>query len=119
MAVEIYGQGYEKGAVPSTGTWTGYVVQRVTDGDKEIDMEKVNDAAGVLASILVYNRFQRIVVEALVKTGSTPATDFPKGDLCALTGLTTYWVEDVNISKEKGPWKVTATLVNYNLNKVT
>lgn len=44
--------------------------------------------------------------------GATPATDFPKGLMCTLSGYTSYVVEDVNIEKTADVTQVSVKLVN-------
>lgn len=115
MAATVIGTGLQVGASVSIGTWTNYIVQSVKENDKEIDMEKVMDADGKVTSLVIYGKYPRITVTALLKSAATPSTDFPPGELAALTGLTAYYVESASVDKTKSPHVLTVTLVNYSL----
>ena len=112
MALWDYiGTQLKTGATEATGTWTNYVLQSVTANGKNVEMEDVDNADGGLESRLIFKRHAKLVVEAVCKNAADPAADFPEGDMCALVGLTTYFVESAPVTRVKGAHKVTATLV--------
>lgn len=111
MALDYIGTQLKTGASETVGTWTNYILQSVTANGKNVEIEDVDDADGALATRIIFKRHPKIVVEAVCKNAADPSTDFPEGDMCALTGLTAYYVESAPVTKVKGAWKVTATLV--------
>ena len=64
---------------------------------------------------LVFLRHARLEVEAVCKTAAAPATDFPEGDMCVLTGATAFYVESARVTETKGATKVSVTLVNIGI----
>jgi len=111
MAIlDTIGTGVQSGATPSVGTFTNYIVQRVTEGDKDVEIEDIDDEDGKLAARLIFKRHAKLHLELVCKTSAAPATDFPKGNMCAITDLTAYYVDDAKIEKVKGATRVSADL---------
>lgn len=111
MAIlDTIGTGVISGAAPSVGTWTNYIVQSVTEGDKDVEIEDIDDADGALATRLIMKRHAKLHVEAVCKSAATPTTDFPKGAMCALTGLTAYYVDDIKVNETKGATRISVDL---------
>lgn len=81
-------------------TITGYIVLRDESGF-DIKDELIEGAAGADVAALIYQAKPTKKFRLIVTTG-TPATDFPTGLMCAVTGLTTYRVRSAPIPKEKG-----------------
>jgi len=101
------------------GTLTGYIVDTKDGGDVNVDMEEIIDGSdGSLKTILVFRRDVKTTYNLIAKSGAAPATDFPKGAKCALTGLSTLWVDDCRISDSKSAQRVTVTLVNKGITLV-
>jgi hypothetical protein len=98
------------------GTLTGYIVDTKDDGDVDVAMEEIEDGSdGSLATILVFRRDVKTTYNLIALSSAAPATDFPKGAKCGLTGLTSLWVDDCRISSSKGAQRVTVTLVNKGI----
>ena len=93
-----------------------YIIESVTDGGKEVDFEDVMDASGARVARLIFNRQKTFSMVLQCKTSATPLTDFPMGDTCALTTLTSYFVDDMSIQLVKGVRKVTVKLTKYLTN---
>lgn len=116
MAIlDSIGTGIQSGAAPSTGTWTNYIVQSVTEGNKNVEIEDVFDADGALVTRLVFLRHAKLSITAVCKTAATPATDFPVGDMSALTGLTAFYVDGLSVNKVKGATQITVELTNIGI----
>ena len=109
-SLDSIGTGVISGAVPSVGTWTNYIVQSVTEADKDVEIEDIDDADGALVTRLIFKRHAKLHIEAVCKTAATPVTDFPKGDMCALTGLTAYYVDDIKVTETKGANRISVDL---------
>lgn len=97
------------------GTFTNWIVEKTTTGDKNVDFEDIEDEDGVLFSRLVYKRHPKITLSLISKgTGGTAAqaaSDFPAGNICAITGLTSYYCDSVSIESSKSAVRVNVTLV--------
>lgn len=115
MALDYLGAELTTGAAPGAGTWTDYVVQRATINGKEVDFEDVFDAAGALATRIIFRRHDVLEVEAVLKSTAAPSTDFPPGDMCALADLTLWYVESAPVSKVKGANTVNVRLINLGI----
>lgn len=116
MAIlDSLGTAPQNGASAQGGTWTNYIVVRSTSGKKEVRFKDVYDENGALVSRLIFGRYPIITLELIAKTAATPATDFPQGDICAITGLTAYYVEDCEIATDEGETKVTVTLKSLGI----
>lgn len=119
MAILDYlGTQLQSGA--STQTYTtglaNYIVESSTSGGKEIDFEDVFDANGLRATRLIFNRYPIINFVLIATTGATnPAADFPYGNMCTLTGMTSLYVESCEIATNKGATRVTVTLKNLGI----
>lgn len=114
-AIEVLGTGVIQGANVSTATatvtFTNYIVENATEGGKNVDFEDVMDADGKRVTRIVFNREKKLTLTLICKTAATtPMTDFPEGDMCAITGLTTFFVDSCAVSRVKGANKVTVTL---------
>jgi hypothetical protein len=98
------------------GTLTGYILDTKDDGDFNVDMEEIIDGAdGSLETILVFRRDEKTTYNLIALSSANPATDFPKGAKCALTGLSTLWVDDCRITSSKSAKRVTVTLINKGI----
>lgn len=107
-----------QGTAPQTGaamlvdtaTLTNYIIESVTDGQRTIDFEDVMNEDGLRVARLIFNRNAQIVMTLICKSAATPLVDFPVGDMCTLSGLTTYFVTSAPITSVKGARKITVTL---------
>lgn len=117
MAIlDSLGTAPQNGASLQGATLTNYIVVSSTSGGKEVRFKDVFDANGALVSRLIFARYPIINMVLIAKTGATtPATDFPMGDICAITGLTTYYVENCEIATDEGETRVTVTLKNIGI----
>lgn len=102
------------GAV-SAGTFTNYILENVSVNDKQVDSEDVFDEFGKLAARIIFNRHDKLSITAYLKAAAAPDTDFPVGDLCAIAGLTDWYVESAPVAKVKGAAKITANLVKLGI----
>lgn len=97
------------------GTFTNWTVIRCTTGDVNVDSEDLEDEDGGLVARLILKKHAKIGLTLESKgAGGTAAqakTDFPKGNLSALTGLTSYYVDDCSIDSSKSVVRVSVTLV--------
>ena len=84
-------------AVTQTGTTllignqrsiTNYIIVQDGIGAANVVMEDIEDQDGTLETRIVFRNEAQIKLELISKTGATPATDFPIGAKCAVTGLT-------------------------------
>jgi len=89
---------------------TNYIVSEDTINDANVVSEDVEDADGKLTTRLVFRNEAKIRLSLICKTGATPAADFPVGAMCALTGLTGYFVDSAPIVKSKSAQKVTVDM---------
>lgn len=111
MAIfDSLGTAPQNGASAQGGTLTNYIVVSSTSGGKEVRFKDVFDENGALVSRLIFQRLPIINMVLIAKSAATPATDFPMGDICAVTGLTTYYVENCEIATDEGETRVTVQL---------
>lgn len=89
---------------------TNYIVVRYTAGGKEVRMDEIENAAGALVALLVYQKIPLIELELQCKSGAAPLTDFPVGAMCTASGLTDYFVVSAPITYTKGIPTVTVSL---------
>lgn len=122
MAIEdIIGAAVVTGgqAAAGLGTFTNWLVERCVTGDVEVDSEDIMNEDGLLYSRLIYNKFEKIQLSLISKgAGGTAAqalTDFPAGNICTLTGLTTYYVDSCSITSSKSAVRVEVTLKNLGI----
>ena len=74
-------------------------------------MEDVRDGdTGQRVTRIVYQIDGKLDLQLISLTGAAPATDFPKGAMCTVTGLTTYFVDDCKIRRSRGPQRVDVSL---------
>lgn len=108
MAATVQGTALEVGQQSSV---PGYIVVSQTSGF-DVKNELVENAAGADISDIIYQRkaTTRFVLKAL--EGAVPETDFQKAKLCAVSGFTSLYVQDVSITKTKGVWEVDVTLID-------
>jgi hypothetical protein len=96
------------------GTFTNWTVEKCTTGDVNVDSEDIDDEDGKLMARLIFKKHAKIALSLISKVaGGTAAqalADFPKGNMCTITGLTTYYVEDCSIESSKSAVRVSATL---------
>jgi len=96
-------------------TLTGYIVESDSRGGTDIDFEDIQDATGAFHTRIVFEkRMLRINLSLLVTTGN-PATDFPEGALCTVSGLTDYFVDSAPVSKTKSASRVEVQLTKLIL----
>lgn len=89
---------------------TGYIVDTDSRGNTEIQFEDIYDAAGAFHTRIVFEkRMLKVALTLLVTTG-TPATDFPEGAMCTVTGLTDYFVDSAPVSETKSATRVEVQL---------
>lgn len=96
-------------------TLTNYIVESDEVGGNDIDMEDVLDAAGARATRIIFKIDEKAKLSLICKTGATPATDFPEGGMCTVTGLTAWYVDSAPIVKTKSAQKVNVTLTNIHV----
>jgi hypothetical protein len=110
--LDSMGTGFQTGAavITETVSFTDYVLESATDGTRTYDFEDVMDADGARVARLIFNRQKQLVLTLICKTAATPLTDWPVGDMCPYTGLTSYFVTSAPITLVKGARKVTVTL---------
>lgn len=108
MAATVQGTALEVGQQRSV---TGYIVVSDTT-TYEIKNELVENSAGADISDVVYQRKEVIRLTLRVLDGTVPATDFPKHKLCTVSGLTTYYVQEMELVKTKGVWECNVTLID-------
>lgn len=116
MAIlDSIGTAPSNGASSQGGTLTNYIVESSSSGSGEVDFEDVFNADGAIVSRLIFNRDPIINLVLIAKNAAAPSTDFPAGDICAVTGLTSYYVESCDIATSKGATRVTVTLKNIGI----
>jgi hypothetical protein len=97
------------------GTFTNWTVEKTTTGDVNVDSEDIEDEDGALTSRLIFKRHAKITLSLISKGASGTAaqakTDFPMGNMCTLTGLTSYFVESCSIENSKSAVRVSVTLI--------
>jgi hypothetical protein len=91
-------------------TLTNYIVSEETANDANVVMEDVEDADGAFATRIIFRNEGKIKVSLICRTGATPATEFPVGAMCTVTGLTGYFVDSAPIVKSKSAQKVTVEM---------
>lgn len=87
-----------------------YIVVSDGVGDSNVVSEEIETADGAFSTNVCYRNEAIIKLTLISKSGATPTTEFPKGAMCTITGLTTYIVDDCNIDRSKGPERTTVTL---------
>lgn len=85
---------------------TNYIVSEDTLNDANVVSEDVEDADGKLVTRIVFRNEAKIKCSLICKTGATPTSDFPVGGMCAITGLTQYFVDSAPVVKSKSAQKV-------------
>lgn len=100
------------GAVIQTAsiTLTNYIIETCGDGNADVDSEEMLSDYGARLSLIIFNRNPIITLTLMVLTGATPLTDFPKGKMSTVAGLTDYYVDDATITSVKGVRKINVTL---------
>ena len=78
----------------------GYEVESWTPGFRVVS-EDYDKGAGDRLCRVVYDRIATITASLLVTSG-TPATDFPEGQMCTVSGYTNYFVNEAKPVKTKG-----------------
>lgn len=91
-------------------TLTNYIVSEDTINDANVVSEDVEDSDGKLCTRIVFRNEAKIKLSLICKTGATPASDFPIGTMCTVTGLTGYFVDSAPIVKSKSAQKVTVEM---------
>ena len=88
-----------------------YIVESSDNPDFEVRDSEINDEDGVCIQILVFQRKPKIHAVLKCRAAATPASDFPKGLMCTLGGLTTYRVIEAVPSHTEDVTRVDVTLV--------
>lgn len=97
-------------AIGGQANLTGYIVEQDNRGGRDIDFEDVMAADGSFHTRIVFEkRLERINLTLLVLAG-VPATDFPEGGMCVVTGLTDYFVDSAVVSNTKSARRVEVQL---------
>ena len=91
-------------------TLTNYIVSEDTINDANVVSEDVEDADGKLCTRIIFRNEAKIRLSLICKTGATPASEFPIGAMCTVTGLTGYFVDSAPIVKSKSAQKVTVDM---------
>jgi len=91
-------------------TLTNYIVETDETNDANVVSEDVEDADGKLATRIIFRNEDIVKLSLICKSGASPATDFPKGAMCTITGLTTYFVDSAPVVKAKGAQKVSVEM---------
>jgi hypothetical protein len=95
----------------TTVTFTYYKVITASDLGKRIKEEEIEGQAGELTAILQFQLLLEWGGELECLSGANPATDFPEGGYCTLTGLTTWKVLDAKPAKSKAQMKIAVKLL--------
>ena len=112
MSVAQIGTTLDIGAGTITGS---YIVEGSTDDDKNVESEDIDDENGELATRIVFKKHAKQPLELIALDGALPGTDFPKGEMCAHTDFTTWFVEDARSAKSKSAKRVSVELVNLGI----
>jgi hypothetical protein len=99
----------------STITFSSYLVATSTDGGKNVDFDDIDDANGATAARLIFKRQKKFSFELICRADAAPTTDFPEGDMCALSGLTACYVDSAKVSKSKSAAKVAVELTDLGI----
>lgn len=91
-------------------TFTNYIVERATDGTKDMESEDIQNEDGLWVTRLIFKRDKTAVLNLICKNSATPTTDFPDKAMCAYTGLTTYFVDECSVEKSKSAQRVSVKL---------
>ncbi len=94
-------------------TISNYIIES-RELDKEVKSEDVLDEDGVLKTRIIYQTMDRInltLIPVSSKAETDVRTDFPKGAICTIAALNTYYVEDCKVARSSGPAKVTVSLI--------
>jgi hypothetical protein len=91
-------------------TLTNYIVESDEVNDANVVSEDVEDADGKLATRIIFRNEDKVKLSLICKSGASPATEFPVGAMCTITGLTTYFVDSAPIVKAKGAQKVSVEM---------
>lgn len=94
---------------------TNYIVETDELGNADVNMEDVIDAAGQRVTRIIYYKDTKLKLNLICKANAAPATDFPEGAMCTVTGFTSYFVDSAPISRSKGAQKVTVSLTNIGI----
>lgn len=96
-------------------TLTNYIVESDEINDANVVQEDIEDADGKLATRIIFRNEAKVKLSLICKTGATPATEFPVGAMCTVTGLTAYFIDSAPIVKTKTAQKVTVEMTNLGL----
>jgi hypothetical protein len=99
----------------STITFTNYIVATATAGDTNVESEDIDDEDGALKTRLIFKRHAKATLNLICKSGATPLSDFPMGDMCTYGALTAYFVESLTIERSKSAQRATVTLINLGI----
>jgi hypothetical protein len=97
-------------SVAGQATLTGYIVEQDNRGGTNIDFEDIMDHLGAFHTRIVFEKRMKKIDLTLLVLAGTPATEFPEGAMCTLTGLTDYFVDSAVISNTKSARRVTVSL---------
>ena len=101
----------------ATITFSSYIVINSNDGKIRVAESEHEDEDGKLVAKVVYQRLPQVDLTLKSLAGAVPLSDFPQGSFCALTGLTTYWVDSCSVSKSKDPEQVSVSLTKIGITR--
>lgn len=96
-------------------TMGSYVVVGYDEGDDELHSEDIRDEDGVLKTRIIMQRMDRITLNLVCISGATPASDFIKGEICAVAPLSDYYIENAPITRVEGARRVSVTALNLGI----
>jgi hypothetical protein len=96
-------------------TIAGYLIQRITDGGADIDMEDYDDGNdGSRAARIVFKVDDKLSVETLTtKDLSAVKSDFPEGGISTIFG--THFVDSCQVDKSREAWRVNVELTDIGI----
>lgn len=96
-------------------TISGYVVESITTGNKDVSMSDVKDEDGVLKTRIVKQTMAKVSLSLYAVSGTVPSTDWPTGGMATVTGWTAYFVDNCSIARTEDAMKVTVELTNIGI----
>ena len=94
---------------------TNYIVETADDIGGATDQEDIDTSAGARATRLIFKRDKVVSLNLVAKSAATPITDFPFGDYCTLTGLTSWFVDSVTVAKSRSAQRVNVSMTYLGL----
>lgn len=96
--------------IAGQATVSGYIVDTDNRGGTDIDFEDIMDSDGAFHTRIVFEKRMLKINLSLIVTTGTPATDFPEGAMCTVTGLTDYFVDSAPVDSTKSAQRVSVQL---------